>query len=98
VFASNGERLVVYGMPDKVDLRSPQAVFLSIYTLNPRPRMIMEKTYGGGIYEAAFGSESNLIFISSRFGFDIIDTKKMNIKSFDPVSEPQFSRQQCQNG
>ncbi|SAL15792.1 hypothetical protein AWB66_00614 [Caballeronia telluris] len=60
--------------------------------------MIMEKTYGGGIYEAAFGSESNLIFISSRFGFDIIDTKKMNIKSFDPVSEPQFSRQQCQNG
>jgi hypothetical protein len=97
VFDSTGELLVVYGVPNKVDIRSPQAEYLSIYRLKPVPHMIMKRTYGGGVYEVAFGADSNLIFVSSRFGFDILDVKTMKIKSFDPMSEPPFSRQQCEN-
>ncbi|WNC89831.1 PAAR domain-containing protein [Paraburkholderia sp. FT54] len=98
VFDLAGRLLVVYGVPNRVDLRSPQAEFLSIYTLKPKLRLIMRRTYGGGIYDAAIGFNQNLIFVSNRFGFDIVDIKTMEIKSFDPLSEPPFSRQQCENG
>jgi len=57
----------------------------------------MERTYGGGIYDVAIGLDQNSVFISSRFGFDVVDIKNMKIKSSDPISEPQFSRQQCKN-
>lgn len=49
------------------------------------------------MYDVAVGTDSNLIFVSSRFGFDIVNIKTMKIKSFDPLSEPQFSKQQCKN-
>lgn len=97
VFSLDGKSLVVYGMPNKIDLRSPQAEFLSIYLLKPKLHMIMERTYGGGIYDVAIGSDQNSVFISSRFGFDVVDIKNMKIKSSNPISEPQFSRQQCKD-
>lgn len=97
VFSLDGRGLVVYGMPNKIDLRSPQAEFLSIYILNPKLHVIMKRTYGGRIYDAAIGFDQNSILVSSRFGYDVIDIKNMKIESFDPVSEPQFSRQKCKN-
>ncbi|MCU9956992.1 hypothetical protein OEJ37_26890 [Burkholderia sp. BKH01] len=96
-FSLDGKSLIVYGMPIKIDLRSPQAEFISIYSLRPKLRMIMKRTYGGGIYDAAIGSDQKSIFVSSRFGFDVVDIKDMKIESFDPVSEPRFSRQKCKN-
>lgn len=48
VFDSAGELLVVYGLPNKVDLRSPQDEYLSIYLMKPRLHKIMKRTYGGG--------------------------------------------------
>jgi hypothetical protein len=97
VFDSAGELLVVYGIPNKIDLRSPQAEYLSIYRTRPMPHLLMKRTYGGGVYSVAIGTDPNLIFVSSRFGFDIFNIKTMEIKSFDPASEPPFSRQQCEN-
>ncbi|WP_157025650.1 hypothetical protein [Paraburkholderia heleia] len=97
VFSLDGRSLVVYGVPNKIDFRGPQSEFLSIYLLRPKLNMIMERTYGGGIYDVAISSDQNSAFISSRFGFDIVDIKKLKIKSFDPISEPHFSRQQCKN-
>lgn len=96
IFDLTGELLVVYGIPDKVDLRSPQAEYLSIYLMKPRPHVIMRRTYGG-VYDVAIGDDPNLILVSSRFGFDIVNIKTMKIKSFDPMLEPPFSRQQCEN-
>jgi hypothetical protein len=95
VFDSADELLVVYGLPNKVDLRSPQAEYLSIYIMKPKLHMIMKRTYGGGVYDVAIGTDPDLVFVSSRFGFDIVNVKTMKIKSFDPMSEPQFSKQQC---
>ncbi|MGY4728480.1 hypothetical protein [Burkholderia pyrrocinia] len=97
VFSLDERSLVVYGMPSKIDLRSPQAEFLSIYLLRPKLRMIMKRTYGGGVYDVAIGSDQKSIFVSSRFGFDVIDIRDMKIKSYDPISEPSFPRQQCRN-
>ncbi|WP_141685011.1 MULTISPECIES: hypothetical protein [Burkholderia cepacia complex] len=97
VFSLDERIFVVYGMPRKIDHRSPQAEFLSIYLLKPKLRMIMKRTYGGGVYDVAIGSDQKSIFVSSRFGFDVMDIMNMKIKSYDPVSEPKFSRQQCKN-
>ncbi|WP_124605697.1 hypothetical protein [Burkholderia sp. Bp9142] len=97
-FSLDGRSLIVYGMPNKVDLRGPQATFISIYILKPTLRAIMKRTYGGGIYDVAIGSDQKSIFVSSRFGFDVIDIRNMKISSFDPISEPQFSRQKCKFG
>jgi hypothetical protein len=98
VFSLDGRSLVIYGMPDKIDLRSPQAQFVSVYDLNPRLRMIVRKMYGGGVYEVEIGYGNKEIFVSSRFGFDVMDIKNMKIKSYDLFSEPQFSRQKCKFG
>ncbi|UVE69135.1 hypothetical protein L2Y90_20500 [Burkholderia pyrrocinia] len=97
VFSLDERSFVVYGMPSKIDHRSPQAEFISIYLLKPKLRMIMKRTYGGGVYDVAIGSDQKSIFVSSRFGFDVIDIRDMKIKSYDPISEPKFSRQQCKN-
>jgi hypothetical protein len=96
VFDSSGKLLIVYGTPNNVDLRSPQAEYLSIYEIRPTLRPLIKRTYGGGIYDVAIGTNSDLIFLSSRFGFDILNIKTMKINSFDPMSEPPFSRQQCE--
>jgi hypothetical protein len=97
VFDSAGELLVVYGLPSKVDLRSPQSEYLSIYLMKPKLHKIMKRTYGGGIYEIAVGMDPSLIFVSSRFGFDIVNIETMKTKSSDPILEPLFSKQQCKN-
>ncbi|MDS0794254.1 hypothetical protein NUV26_19000 [Burkholderia pseudomultivorans] len=97
VFSADGKSLVVYGLPKKIDLRSPQAEFLSIYRLRPRLHRIMKMTYGGAIYDVAIGSDQNLVFISNRFGFDVVNIKSRETKSFDPISEPEFSRQRCKD-
>jgi hypothetical protein len=78
-----------------VDLRSHQAEYLSIYDIRPTPRLLIKRTYGGGVYDVAVETNSDLIFVSSRFGFYIFNAKTMKIKSFDPMSEPPFSRRQC---
>lgn len=59
--------------------------------------MIAKRMYGGRVYDVAFGTDSNQILVSSRFGFDIFNIKTMKIKSFGPMSEPPLSRQQCEN-
>ncbi|MCA8036884.1 hypothetical protein LGM46_28340 [Burkholderia arboris] len=97
VFSLDEKSFVVYGLPNKIDLRSPQATFLSIYILKPKLGMILKRTYGGGIYDIAIGSDRRSMLISSRFGFDVIDIKDMKIKSSDPGSEPQFSMQKCKD-
>ncbi|WP_155755001.1 hypothetical protein [Burkholderia pseudomultivorans] len=97
VFSVDGKSLVVYGLSKKIDLRSPQAEFLSIYRLRPRLHRIMKMTYGGAIYDVAIGSDQNLVFISNRFGFDVVNIKSRETKSFDPISEPEFSRQRCKD-
>ncbi|WP_321948994.1 hypothetical protein [Paraburkholderia sp. J10-1] len=97
VFDSRSELLVVYGLPNKVDLQSPQAEYLSIYLMRPVLHKIMKRKYGGGVYDAAIGINPDLILVSSRFGFDIVNIKTMETKSFDPSSEPQFPRQRCKN-
>ncbi|WP_124585375.1 hypothetical protein [Burkholderia contaminans] len=98
VFSLDGRSLVVYGMPNKIDLRDPQAQFVTVYDLNPNLRMIFRRTYGGGVYEVAIGSGKKTIFVSSRFGFSVVDIRNIKIKSYDPISEPRFSRQKCKLG
>jgi hypothetical protein len=97
VFDSRNYLLVVYGMPNKINLRSPQAEFLSIYLLKPKTHIVMERTYGGGIYEVAVSVGANSIFVSSKYGLDIIDLESGEIKSSDPLSEPKFSKRQCED-
>lgn len=97
VFDSKGAVLVVYGLPNRVDLRSPQAEYLTVYITRPRVHEIMKRTYGGGVYEVAIGVDPDFVFVSSRFGFEIINLKTMKIKSFEPLSQPQFSKQQCKS-
>lgn len=96
-FDSDGALLVVYGLPNKVDPRSPQAEYLTVYLTRPRLHEILKRTYGGGVYEVAIGTDPDLLFVSSRFGFEIVNIKTKKIKSFDPLSEPKFSRQQCKS-
>lgn len=95
VFDSTSELLIVYGLAAKLDQRSPQSEILSIFVTKGKPRRLLRKTYGGGIYEVKVGYDPRFIFVASRFGFDIIDTRTMKIKSFDPLSEPDFQRQHC---
>ncbi|MBN3833855.1 hypothetical protein [Burkholderia sp. Ac-20344] len=89
VFSLDGRSLVVYGIPNKIDLRDPRAQFASVYDLNPSLRMIFRGAYGGGIYEVAIGSGKK-IFVSSRFEFGFVDIGNIKIKSYDPISEPRF--------
>jgi len=87
--------LVVYGAPKKLDLTAPQGEYLSVYSILPHPHMIMKKSFGGGIYDVAFGVGGKSIYVASRFGFEITDAKKNLWKYFDPLSEPNFERQRC---
>jgi hypothetical protein len=97
LFDLKNNLLVVHGMPNKINQKSPQAEFLSIYRLKPRPRMVMERTYGGGIYEIAVSADDSSIFVASRYGFDIINLRSGKIESSDPLSEPKFLKQQCES-
>ncbi|WP_143746448.1 hypothetical protein [Caballeronia catudaia] len=95
VFSLDDSYLVVYGLPAKVDRRSPQAEILSIYSTHPRLHLIMKRTYGGGIYDIGFGVNQRSIFVNSRFGFEIIDFQRKKVRSFDLMSEPQFTKEFC---
>ncbi|WP_155634168.1 hypothetical protein [Burkholderia territorii] len=96
-FSLDGRSFVVYGMPNKIDFNGPQAEFVSVYILRPKLHVILRRTYGGGIYDVAIGSDQKTILVSSRFGFDVIDIDSGGVKSYDPISRPKFSRQKCKN-
>ncbi|MDR5794898.1 hypothetical protein QCE49_16105 [Caballeronia sp. LZ008] len=87
--------LVVFGLPIKTDLRNPQAQLLSIYALRPRLHLVLKRTFGGGIFDVAFARDGRSLYISSRFGYEIIDTETRQIETFDVESEPVLSREQC---
>lgn len=97
VFDSTDKLLIVYGLPNKVDLKNPQAQYLSIYIATPHPRFVMKRTYGGGIYEVAIGVDPNLILVVGRFGFEVINVKTKKVEIFDPLSEPKFLSQRCKS-
>lgn len=95
-FDLKNKLLAVHGIPNKIDVVNAQTEYLSIYTIKPKPQLIIKRTYGGGIYEISFDTDGNFLFVADRFGFDIINIKTRKVKNLDPASEPPFSRQRCE--
>ncbi len=60
--------LVIYGLPNNVNIDYPQTTRLTIYSLKNGPRAIFSETYGSGVDAVAFSAGKKYIIVSTRFG------------------------------
>lgn len=97
IFNSDNSMLVLYGLPRAIDVVHPQGTRLTVFSIRSRPRELFQRTYGGGIFEIAFGNgnDEGHLFLNSRFAIEIINLKTETVESFDLLSEPAFDRQVC---
>lgn len=94
-FSVDKAMLAVYGVPNKIDAKYPQAMRLSLYALERRARRVMRRMYGAAVYEVAFDLEPSRLVVNSRFGIDVIDVKTKKVESFDASSNLQPPVQHC---
>ena len=86
--------LALYRLPKNIDEKSPQANIISVYSVDPLV-LLVKKNYGSGVYGAEFSVDNKFVVVTSRFGVDVIDLKKMESHFFDPAYTPDFALQQC---
>lgn len=95
VFSLDDSVLVVFGIPFRVDPRSPQVAHLSIYFIDKNIRLLGGGVYGGGVYDAAFSKDRKSIIVNSQFGVDVIDVERRRVHTFDAAHVPEFELQKC---
>ncbi|WGS46215.1 hypothetical protein LFL97_34865 [Burkholderia sp. JSH-S8] len=96
VFSLDDSVLVVFGLPFRVDPRSPQVAHLSIYFIGKNIRLVEKEMYGGGVYDAAFRKDRKSIVVNSQFGVDVIDVERRQVHTFDAAHTPKFELQKCE--
>jgi hypothetical protein len=94
VFSLDDSLLVVYGLPKRVSRKYPQATRLSVYKVSPRPTLVMNEMYGGGVYDALFSDNQKFVVVENQYGVDVLDLIRRKSKSFDSTYAP-YSTQKC---
>ncbi|WP_124835854.1 hypothetical protein [Burkholderia sp. Bp9031] len=87
--------LVVFGLPNKIDVSYPQVMHISVFSLGSKIEIIESQVYGGAVYDAAFSVDKKYIVVSNQFGVDVIDVVEKRSSSFDIAYLPKFDVQQC---
>nr|WP_141661981.1 hypothetical protein [Burkholderia ambifaria] len=95
VFSLDNSMLVVFGLPNKIDVSYPQVMHLSVFSLGSKIEIIESQVYGGAVYDAAFSVDKKYIVVSNQFGVDVIDVVEKRSSSFDIAYLPKFDVQQC---
>lgn len=87
--------LVIYGLPNNVNIDYPQTTRLAIYSLKNGPRAIFSETYGSGVDAVAFSADKKYIIVSTRLGQSLVNVAKRKSKSFDANYEFNMQLQEC---
>lgn len=96
VFSFDDSILIIFGLPNKIDVRSPQVTHLSVYSIRPRISLMEGEVYGGGVYDASFSSDQKFVVVNNQFGVDVLNIEKRKAQSFGATYVPEFKTQQCE--
>lgn len=95
-FSLDHSLLVVYGLPNKIDIRYPQTIHLSLYSINAQSHtVLMNEVYGGGVYGTSFSTDQHFISVDTQSGIDVLNLKTKTNKLYDPSHVLDFPTQHC---